>query len=129
MNRTAPSKRALVKAGNEAADRLIALVGACEFCKRTYGRLTQHEISRGSACRLKARLDQACCLVVCDECHRELHDLPKRTQVLVGLAILYHARGSDYSLARFTAIECPTAPNRYTQRDVDHWIDRLTRHA
>jgi hypothetical protein len=47
----------------------------------------------------------------------------------VGLAILYHARGSDYSLARFTAIECPTAPNRYTQRDVDHWIDRLTRHA
>lgn len=125
MRRIALRKRPLVRAANEAADKLVALVGCCEWCKRTYGNLCQHEIARGSQ-RLAARLDPACSIVLCAECHSEIHDLPKRVQVLIGLAILYHSRTSDYNLRRFIEVECPTAPNRYTQREVDRWIERLS---
>jgi hypothetical protein len=126
VRRTAKRKQKRTDAANEAADALVALVGHCEWCLRTYGKRCQHEIARGSQ-RLTARLDPACSIVLCAECHTEIHDLPKRQQVLVGLAILYHSRTSDYSLPRFIEVECPTAPNRYTQREVDHWVDRLTR--
>ena len=124
MNRTMPRKRALVAAGNQAADELIARVGRCEFCRNNYGQ-TQHEISRGSQ-RLTARLEPSCSVVVCQECHATLHELPKRIQVLIGLAILRRSRPEDYDLRRFIEIECPHAPNRYQQRDIDLWTERLS---
>ena len=124
MRHTAPNKLSKKQAADEAADALVRLVGHCEWCKRTYGKLSQHEISRGSQ-RLTARLEPSCSLVLCQECHTEIHELPKRIQVLVGLAILWHARGADYNLRRFIEVECPHAPNRYTQREVDLWTRRL----
>jgi hypothetical protein len=125
MRQTAPNKQALVDAANEAAAALKFAVGHCEWCKRTYGGLVQHEIANGNACRLKARLAPFAALILCKLCHGELHQTRKPAQVLMGLAILYHSRGSDYDLKKFIEIERPTAPQRYTQHEVDYWIDRL----
>jgi hypothetical protein len=126
VRRTALRKREKADAGNAAADRLVALVGACEWCGRSNVPLCQHEISRGPN-RLTARLEPCCSLVLCSECHTEIHDLPKRQQVLIGLAILWHSRGQDYNLGRFIEVECPSAPNRYTPREVELWTRRLLR--
>jgi hypothetical protein len=125
MRRTMPRKRAQVAAGNEAADELINRVGKCEFCRNAYFGITQHEISRGSQ-RLTARLEPAASIVVCPDCHMTLHELPKHLQVLIGLAILRRSRPEDYSLKRFIEIECPHAPQRYQQRDIDLWSERLS---
>jgi hypothetical protein len=126
MNRTTPRKQALVAAGNKAAAELSRFVGSCEWCgrDRTFGGIVQHEILGGSI-RTKARLEPSCVLVLCGECHVQIHRLPMPERVLIGLAILYHARTSDYSLSKFIEIACPTAPRRYTQYEVDIWILRI----
>lgn len=125
MRKTIPRKRSLVRAGNEAADRLVALVGYCEFCGRDNVPLCQHEIA-GGALRLKARLEPWACLCLCSECHTQLHRMPKPEQTLLGLAILYHSRTSDLDLKAFNNLYSPTAPNRFTWYDVNLWVARLT---
>jgi hypothetical protein len=122
-------KQPLVDAGNEAAASLIARVGGCEWCRRTYGKFCQHEIANGNACRLKARLSPFASIVLCQECHTELHQTRKPAQVLMGLAILWHSRPDDYDLKAFIALACPNAPQRYTEYEVELWTIRLTRHA
>jgi hydrogenase maturation factor len=128
MRRVAPHKRALVKAGNEAARKLVKLVGRCEWCDRNYVGFGQHEIANGSY-RLKARLEPFAVLVLCGECHVQIHRMPKPEQQHICLAILYHARTADYDLQAFNMLVNPRAPNRITQYEVDLWIARLTRHA
>lgn len=124
MNRITPSKRQLVEAGNAAADRLVALVGACEWCSCTYGGLAQHEIAN-AALRRKARLEPWASIVVCNECHITIHRMPMPERTLIALAILYHSRSADYDLRKFVALVSPHAPQRFTQREVDLWIRRL----
>jgi hypothetical protein len=69
-------------------------VGRCERCGRPSDTLACHEISRG--CLRSKSLDKAyAVLVLCNpQCHEEVSNWSRARQ----LALLYHARPSDFDM-------------------------------
>jgi hypothetical protein len=124
MRRTAPNKRALVKAGNDAADALCMEVAKCEFCQRDYVPLAQHELLQG-ALRQRTRAERCCVLAVCSECHGVLHSMGKPNSILCGLALIHRSRFEDYDLKKVNFIAKPEAPNKYSVYEVGLWLSRF----
>lgn len=124
MRRIAPNKRALVKAGNEAADALCMEVAKCEFCNRDYVPLSQHELLQG-ALRQRTRAERCCVLAICSECHGVLHRMGKPDSILCGLALIHRSRFEDYDLSKVNFISNPRAPNRFAPYEVKLWLGRF----
>lgn len=81
-------------------DGLLERVAVCEWCINTDSGLIVHEISRGQYRAMS--LDKPfACLVLCGDCHRDMHDLPASHAVCIGLALLRYSRPTDFNLERF----------------------------
>lgn len=122
MRKTMPRKRALVAAGNEAADKFVMQIGKCEFCQRSRDDLIQHEIAN-AADRTKARVEPPyAVIVVCSPCHRTLHRMAKEDAVAAGLAIIKRERLEDYNLKAFWDMTARRFPDVET---IELWSRRI----
>lgn len=124
MRRTALSKRAKKQAADEAADALVMEVAKCEFCRRDYVPLSQHELLQG-ALRQRTRAERCCVLAICPECHGVLHRMGKPDSILCGLALVHRSRPEDYDLPKVNFISNPRAPQRFSAYEVGLWLARF----
>ncbi len=113
----------------EFRQELVAWVRHCEVCGHDPTRvqsggvawsLVCHEIARGPT-RLSA-LDQSyAVLVVCFNCHQEIHFGKEPFPEAKQLACLKLSRPQDYDLQAYNALK-GRGPNRITEEDVEEWL-------
>ena len=96
-------------------------IGACDWCASDRHGLVLHEIANGPV--RSAALDCPFAVVrLCCRCHQDLHELPKRHAVCIGLALIHYLRPEDYSLARFYRL---TRRNWPDEAEVEIWYERI----
>lgn len=100
-------------------DALKATVSLCEFCFRR-SELQPHHVCQGF--RFKAYADASLVLMLCNECHDGIHELPGNHGRALGLALLHHAgRGGVEHFYKVTGRRWPD------EKLIEAWIRRLTR--
>jgi len=77
-------------------------VGACDLCRVVSLDVVCHEIARAN--RPAAFTCPACILVLCDPCHREVHDQPRVWSKARQLAFLLRRREWAFDLVRYNAV-------------------------
>lgn len=97
VKRISSKRQQRIEETREWRYELVMRVGRCERCGRPSDTLACHEIARGM--HRQAALDAAyAILVLCNpQCHEEVSSYSRARQ----LALLYHARPSDFDLPAF----------------------------
>lgn len=121
MRRVSRKTAARKKAVEPYRETLVLNVAQCEWCSSPNHGLSVHEIARG--CHRQAALDKPfATLVLCDDCHRDLHELPSIHAICIGLALLKSSRPEDFSLEAFYKLTA----RRWPAEDlVERWYVRI----
>ncbi len=121
MRKVSPKRAALLATVEPIRNALRERVAVCEWCLNTDSGLCVHEIARGQ--HRSVALDKPfATLVLCDDCHRDMHDLPAAHAVCIGLALLRYSRPEDWSLERFYQLTARRWPDELM---VDRYWMRL----
>lgn len=111
------------KRQREALDSRLWLIertgGACDWCARPGAH--EHHVANGQNRGLSLGKLFAVCWV-CADCHRELHDLPKRASVCIGLALIRYHRQDQYDLEAFYKLIARRFPS---EEMIEHWWQRM----
>lgn len=120
MKPKSPRRQRLETATLDARLALIELTdGRCEWCQRPG--CHEHHIANGQNRGLS--LGKLFSVVwLCESCHRDLHELPKRHAVCIALALLRNSRPCDYNLEAFYKLIARRFPS---EADVERWWERM----
>ena len=134
MRRISSKRQARQAEAKPIRDALIAKAGECMICGARPGiqngrmqqlnQLCVHELLNGPL-RQKTMDKPFATLVVCWHHNGELND-KGLWPVARQLAVLLTKSPDDYDLAAFNRLSNPNAPNRWTQEDVDAFLDGVT---
>lgn len=116
-----PKRQRLDREAAVEISALMAMTDRCEWCGRRRP-LQPHHVAQGF--RYKAVGDVLLVLLLCDECHDDMHELPGCHARAVGLALLHHAgRGGVEHFYTVTGRRWPD------EALVETWIHRVVREA
>jgi len=120
MKPTSPHTAARQRAAENSRLWLIERTnGQCDWCARAG--CHEHHVANGQNRGLSlGKLFAVCWL--CLDCHNELHAMPKRVAVCIGLALIRYHRADVYDLEKFYKLIGRRYPS---EEDIEAWFGRM----